>query len=1071
MRRIWFATAAFALFILTPALALRSETVVLSLIHWAMDTFTELRLKLVSPSINLYRGTVSADEIHLIPVNNQGPAFLSIVNFAGKTHLREIVSGDLVDTVVRADQVLFYVSESDEAQDPTPVQWLDFIYWVPSELFISQTHIIRAADTTLVVPLKGLRGNRLDSGRYHATASSRYHDEIVDISLDSLMSTRGDQVSALDINCELLAPEIDSAITLQGEVTATREQLSYDFSARGNYSDISHFLSGFNTSGDLQGKLTLNARMRGNAAGFVLSDIALVLDNMPSYGFEAAGEMAFARKGDTSIRLVASGELDSMSYLVDWIDLDLTELGRAEAGLRLSGSLDKPVIDKFIVSTRSSKDLSLNVSGRLDLSARGTSAPLRNEIWVDAYAPSLTVLDRWLGSPPVDPGAWRASWRTYGTIEDINIDHLIVETGSRDTYKLRVEGSVGQVANLKDGGLSAIKAIQLDATAYTRDSATLSGLLGREIPPFQEVSANMRLAGTGDSIRAHAGEIVVQSSDLVAKLSSISAVLRPGEAQWLEDLSARLDFAISDTSALSQYSAREIPVLGPLEFTGDLSQRNKLFQLHNLEATINSEDFTLETGGSIANLESLSGVSLHNHVSGVDIQHALLALMEEFQYPGPLGKLEGSFHLENTNSKWNVSSLQIRTSDSDGPVVLSASGDIQDLVGFTTADIDARFKMRDPNLWESLTGLRISPSEGSLSVQSTPDTITLSSRARVGNTLLNGDASIAHGKETIRGIRASLDTPHLYLDDLGLQSNKVGGTDYLPVAQLEKATPVGRLTKLLSSSPDYPVDLSIKLDGITGQNTNIDSLDIHLTTEDQRYTLRRFSMAYQGALAELAGSIDLNPTPPELALGGQVIALPMATLTRDLGVDMDIEGTLTANGGIIASGKTGDELLETLNGTLALALENTIIQGAAYDVLATDLLGWISSGAILETSTHVDCAMAKFQFVNGVARTENLYVETRRMVATGNARFDLVKWDMDLTIIPRSRSRSIQIPSRIRLSGDMSSPRPTISPISAAADASAQALMLIPKFTLNLFGRGSDISGRGIQPCQADLGN
>jgi hypothetical protein len=93
------------------------------------------------------------------------------------------------------------------------------------------------------------------------------------------------------------------------------------------------------------------------------------------------------------------------------------------------------------------------------------------------------------------------------------------------------------------------------------------------------------------------------------------------------------------------------------------------------------------------------------------------------------------------------------------------------------------------------------------------------------------------------------------------------------------------------------------------------------------------------------------------------------------------------------------------------------------------------------------------------------------MLATGDAMFDLVRKKLDMTITPVSRTRSIQIPSSIRLKGDMSNPKATISPVSAAADASAQALMLIPKLAMKIFGISREASDKGIRPCQANLNN
>jgi uncharacterized protein involved in outer membrane biogenesis len=169
-------------------------------------------------------------------------------------------------------------------------------------------------------------------------------------------------------------------------------------------------------------------------------------------------------------------------------------------------------------------------------------------------------------------------------------------------------------------------------------------------------------------------------------------------------------------------------------------------------------------------------------------------------------------------------------------------------------------------------------------------------------------------------------------------------------------------------------------------------------------------------------------------------------------------------------GETTEALVSSLNGSVALALENAVLQGAAYDLLATDLLAWIYTGALTEESTSLDCAMAKFELREGVATTENLFIESTKMVASGSAKFDLVKRRMDLRLTPLSKSRLLQVPSRIRLKGDMSKPKAEISPVAAVADATSSALMLIPELTLKLFGVNRAAT-RDFRPCQAEMGN
>ncbi|AQA18783.1 hypothetical protein BST95_11580 [Halioglobus japonicus] len=109
--------------------------------------------------------------------------------------------------------------------------------------------------------------------------------------------------------------------------------------------------------------------------------------------------------------------------------------------------------------------------------------------------------------------------------------------------------------------------------------------------------------------------------------------------------------------------------------------------------------------------------------------------------------------------------------------------------------------------------------------------------------------------------------------------------------------------------------------------------------------------------------------------------------------------------------------------------------------------------------------MAKFKLLNGVASSDSLYVETRRMVATGEAELDMVNQLMDVKITPRSKSRALQVPSSVRLKGKFDDPRTTVSPIAAAFDAYAEVLALVPKITRKLFG----IKSRNKQqrPCEA----
>ncbi len=307
-----------------------------------------------------------------------------------------------------------------------------------------------------------------------------------------------------------------------------------------------------------------------------------------------------------------------------------------------------------------------------------------------------------------------------------------------------------------------------------------------------------------------------------------------------------------------------------------------------------------------------------------------------------------------------------------------------------------------------------------------------------------------------------------HLADLGLQASDTQETDYRPAHQLNKETGDTSLPRLLESLPRYPIDLRITLGSLQGEATRFDNINVHLTGSGTTYLLEQFDFNYDGAPAEIRGIVDVSLDPPGVSIAGQAQAIPLNTLSRDLGIDTDISGSLNLRGGISAQGATGKDILGQLDGSVAFALENATVEGAAYDVLATGILTWLFSGAALEKSTYIDCTMAQFALNDGVARTEDLFVESPNMIATGVGTFNFPERTLALTLTPRSKSRSIQFPSSISLRGDMASPRTSVSAIAATLDISAEAMLFVPKLLLKVFGGGrSKESAR--RPCQTLL--
>jgi len=1051
MRKLVFLFLLLVALFLAPLLLIHSETTLIKLAYWAVDRFTDLRLELKSPVLRPFQGIASADEIHLYPKDNSGPPFLSVLDFSGDISVSDVYAADLEETSLRARQVIVYVSDRDATEDPTPVGWLKHLTWLPGRLEVQQMHVVTAAKDTSILALRNLQGKRDAGDRFDVSAEAAYADRklLVGLELRTLRMEGGN--AGLGLYGTFGSPARGVEFELEGELRGTQEEFSYDFKLDGHCTDVADIAPNLNSKRPLKGRLDVHGTMRGDTEGFILSDAYFLLDNLPDYGIEAAGSLDYDWDGKNAIELVAAGELSSMEPLLDWVDFDLRPLGKAQGNATIHGSLEQPVIDKILLRSESDSGLTVNISGLLDT---GAEARRDNRVTVDIQAPRLAVLEHWTGALPYESGAFSASATLVGEKGRVALENLVVELGDRDTVALRLTGSAQRISPPSESGSGAISGLELLAKIHSQDSANLAQLLHTSvIPAGFTVEGQIRFFGDSQRLDAEAGLVTASSSDIELRLRPRQLVFRPADPTPLSEFAADIELEISDTSALSQFTTQAVPVLGLVTGSAHLRQREGPgFSLDDILLRIDSESLQLRASGRIADLLGFTGVQLTTDFSHLPV-NALTALSMDALPPSRhLGDLEGSFQLRGQGRQWHFPRLEVRTSAEDGPVSLSAVGNIRHLTGQPSADLDIKFHIRDPVLLEELSGLKLNPTQGNLRLQSETSDLTALGRARIGETHLELKGKLSRDENTITQLTLALTSPRLRMRDLGLQAQEDGAAGYVPADRLAEIETEPFVDRLLRQSPPYPVDIAVALDSIVGENTNIQQLHIHTTGIDDRYTLRRFDLMYEESLAELRGIIDLNSSPPFVSIAGEAIAVPMSTLGRDLGLNENVNGFATVRGGLSAQGTSREEIVGNLDGSLALALENAVIAGAAYDVLATDFLAWIYSGAATEKSTKIDCTMGKFQLLDGVARSDSLYIETDKMVATGTAVVDMVREKMDVQFTPRSKSRAIQVPSAIRLKGSFDDPRPIISPITAAADAYAEFLTLLPRITMKLFG-------------------
>lgn len=700
-----------------------------------------------------------------------------------------------------------------------------------------------------------------------------------------------------------------------------------------------------------------------------------------------------------------------------------------------------------------------DAEGKLDYRFGGENAL---QLSATGQLASMELLLDWLNLDLSPLGSAHGSASVGGSLQQPRIEQFSLQSQADSGLKVTIGGDFDPLAeNARD---NAVKISTSGPSISTLEYWT--GDLPFEPGPFR---ATAQLQTTDGPLALENLAVEVGASDGVQfRLTGNIGSLGKDGAKGLKAI-ARADLALAvntvESALLRQYIGEWVPAGLPVKGRVQIQGAGDEISITGGALKVGSAETRLHLQPRGGTIEMAREMPLR------DLQAKLTLSVKDTSALSPyvgtavpsLGALDGTAVLVQNGEKFALSEIALALT---GPgLVAEGKGTIPDLTRALQSSFHLDYRLDDPGAFAVASGFRPSRGSGTLNLDTHGSESRFAVQARLGDTSIKGEGSLRYQDGHINKISMRFSSPLLHLKDLGLQAEDDGQTAYKPADQLDALEVGSQLERRLQQLPRYETDIRVDLGGLVGENTRINGFQLHLTGLDKRYTLREFSLDYDESRAEARGIIDLNTSPPYASLAVEALAVPMNTLIRDLGIDYPVSGFANLRGGLTARGTSGAELLQNIDGSLAVALENTEIAGAAYDVLATDLLAWFYSGAALEKSTHIDCTMAQFQLTRGVADSDSLYIETSKMLATGKARIDFRGDSLDVTFTPRSKSRSLQIPSSVHIKGPFKDPGVTVSPIAAAFDATAEVISLVPRMARKLFGL--EKKAGDIRPCIA----
>ena len=580
---------------------------------------------------------------------------------------------------------------------------------------------------------------------------------------------------------------------------------------------------------------------------------------------------------------------------------------------------------------------------------------------------------------------------------------------------------------------------------------TLTGTLRRQGAALAATDLDLvvrDVAGTGTVHMEGALTRLEPRADEGARFRGLNLRLR-GEGLALEPLAEALETELPISLDGSFTAAAAI--------TGDEGN----LRLHGLDATVTALGGRTRIRGTVGRLGSLEKVDLRVEPDRLDPQRLGKSLPAALQQLLAGGRASGSLRLHHDKAEWRLDELILTLAGAER-LDVTVSGSVEQLASSPRAQLEARYQLKRP---ENDTGLGLPPGNGTAVLDLAPGRQLVGLHAFLGATDLTSIVELTRDKGGISGLRAEVHAPRLHLPDLARVQARQRLAAQNGTAADERGTPS---EPVFARVPAYPIELRLNIGDITGSNTRLGNFAIGLRGADRRFTLNRFDVDYAGGAVQLRGVADFSGEAAAISLAGEALRVPITALAADLGYAGEIEGTLSLRGGLTTQGSATEALVANVDGTLAGAVADGYVEGAAFDLLMTDLVSWLLLGGVLQENTNFECGMAQFLIEDGVARSEDIYLATKHMIAQGKATLDFPHKELDVRIDPRARSRTVQIPSSVRIRGSMKDPTIIPSPIAATFDASAKLLFLIPELGMKLFGIKPG-NGDAANPCAAVL--
>jgi hypothetical protein len=889
-------------------------------------------------------------------------------------------------------------------------------------------------------------------------------------------NSAGERHSSLKVDLD--SKRQQTHLKLNGDLRLTEKNVQYSAQTDAMMEDIDVVFRTLGIDFDLHGTAHVQGELTGDLQGLKIEASRVSLDHGPNYRLDGRGTFSYQFGQIPELATQATAVINDQQQLSRWTGVDLSALGVLSARAQIDGPVNDLILSDSMVTATSETGLEIEVGGKMQISEIQSLRLGENRgLNLRASAPQLASLREWFEVPELDIGKWEV--RAHARQQDgkLLIKDISINAQNGTDLHINGMGGIADVQSLLEGDLEQVEGVALQFTLDSSGSRLLSDPFSQGIPELGSVQASAEISGSLtslviDQIALSTGQAL--QSKLAVNGGSVQLSVTPDLSY--QQLRLPLSVQMKDTSQLSQLIETEIANFGELQATAILRQTKSDFSLEKLDLKLKEQNESVVViNGKIISLETLGDLELKATVTGLNTAAILQTMRQGLGEDFDLGQLHGNFSLNHNRGIWHLQKLKLENRNSDQLSFLLAGSAKGNLSGLNI-DLQVQSEINDQALLADLTGLAMKPIRNSLHIKGSEQRLNIVGNVGLGNTHVDTRLSFQLGQQGLSSLSGSITSQAIYLEDLGLSQllavkpNEATESENSVQATTDPALPFDLL-------PTYDLDTIVFFRTVYGRDTAIEDVTARLIHEKGKYRLGDFAVQFPGGLLKADAALDLNSPVPSWSLQGQMQDFRIERLLHTLGAESDMQANFNALANLRSEGSNRNEILAAINGDTAIAIEEVVIKGAAFDQLATDTVAWFFTGGVLVDETRFDCVMGDFSIQDGLVVSDSLFAESDHLIADGNLKLDLETQNIDMAITPRSKKRTLQIPGTIKVTGDITNPRISTPAIVAGADAAAQVALIAPTIALRAFDTTLNLlSGDGltkeeavkVSPCQAE---